>query len=396
MIEIETSVLGRYVISYCRTRLADTDVLQRALDNVGIPTWRDTRNLSCANSANEIDRILSSESTAGALLYLTPEVCSSNYVLDLEVPGVFRRAHDPNFLIVPIASGGLSYESAGSMLAGHTGIHRLEGWNMEHIPSDVLTPELAERIADRVLSERFQRVALGMPIRIDASTRSPLAFSADVALSVDHRDFFPDRLPSVDDWPVAYRALQRVRETIHQYSSTSPIEVSGQVALGYACALGTIFSATSGLQAAWMQRREGNVSERWSLACNPLGDLQYDVSLDQPGNQDIALLLLVNDDVRSSFGRSRGSRRFGAVVTVDFRDRQLTTSDAVALARSAVRAAREARSKCPGNGTLHIFAAAPAGVMFLLGQLLNTFDNMQMYEFLNGQYEPSLSIRPNQ
>jgi hypothetical protein len=59
---------------------------------------------------------------------------------------------------------------------------------------------------------------------------------------------------------------------------------------------------------------------------------------------------------------------------------------------------RQARQAYSATGRVHLFMAAPAGLSFMLGQLLNTFGEVQTYEYLaeRGQYVPSALLRPSQ
>jgi hypothetical protein len=58
---------------------------------------------------------------------------------------------------------------------------------------------------------------------------------------------------------------------------------------------------------------------------------------------------------------------------------------------------RAARREYGNIGTVHLFTAVPAGLVVLIGQLLNTFGTVQTYEHVNidgsGCYRPAALLR---
>ena len=59
---------------------------------------------------------------------------------------------------------------------------------------------------------------------------------------------------------------------------------------------------------------------------------------------------------------------------------------------------RDARREYGGVGTVHVFVAVPAGLAFLVGQLLNTLGQVQTYEHVaadgSGRYRKGPLLRP--
>ena len=78
--------------------------------------------------------------------------------------------------------------------------------------------------------------------------------------------------------------------------------------------------------------------------------------------------------------------------------RQLSTGEAVQVAHIAVNALREAWAKYKVRGTVHLSLAVPAGLAFMIGQLLNGFGDVQTYEHVPGQtpcYVPAALLQPS-
>ena len=75
----------------------------------------------------------------------------------------------------------------------------------------------------------------------------------------------------------------------------------------------------------------------------------------------------------------------------------LTGSQAVDVVLLTIESMRRARQSFSATGRVHLFMAAPAGLSFMLGQLLNTFGEVQTYEHLadRGHYVVSALLRPS-
>jgi hypothetical protein len=66
----------------------------------------------------------------------------------------------------------------------------------------------------------------------------------------------------------------------------------------------------------------------------------------------------------------------------------------------AIEALRDAGStfQLKPDATVHLFLAVPAGVAFMLGQLLNTWGSVQTYEHTAGNaqpYQPAAHFNPS-
>lgn len=78
--------------------------------------------------------------------------------------------------------------------------------------------------------------------------------------------------------------------------------------------------------------------------------------------------------------------------------RQLSASEALRVAHVAVNGLRDAWRTYKVRGAVHLFLAVPAGLAFLIGQLLNGFGEVRTYEHIPGQepcYVPAALLRPS-
>jgi len=390
---------GRLFGSYNRARGDELTAIERELYLLGVPTWRDTRDVPFGHTPTEIERAIKDPATSGALLLLTPEIAASPYVLDLEVPEIFARVRrDPTFMIVPIAAGGLSYEEATVLVQGRTGSEPLDQWNIHRVENDPLTANDARAIALRVLRQRLRIIMNGSgfsPLPINVCTRDAPAFRSDeFALALDHRSAFAlDATASATSDVVD--ALRTLRQEISSINPLAWLEISGQVHLSHALALGAIFVATSGLRLTWIQNRAGYPSERWELlAAEPSSIPLVNVRRGLPRSHGVALVVSISDSAERAFSTVYGAHGpFGATAFVDARSMApLTPATASVVAHRVAAAAREARALVPECGDLHVFYAGPAGLALMIGQLLTTFDGLVTYEYAADRYMASLRV----
>jgi hypothetical protein len=76
----------------------------------------------------------------------------------------------------------------------------------------------------------------------------------------------------------------------------------------------------------------------------------------------------------------------------------LTAGQALDVAHLAIDALRAARSSYQARGTVHLFLAVPVGLAMMIGQLLNTFGQIQTYEHMPGDpipYLPAAKLTPS-
>ena len=109
-----TDATGRSFLSYRRSRSAEAALLIAANHDHGVPTWQDQRDLNEVPTGDELRRILDDRLTANALLWITPDVESSDVIRKIEVPGILKRVRaGDGFFLVPVCAGGIIYQRAG-------------------------------------------------------------------------------------------------------------------------------------------------------------------------------------------------------------------------------------------------------------------------------------------
>jgi hypothetical protein len=107
------------------------------------------------------------------------------------------------------------------------------------------------------------------------------------------------------------------------------------------------------------------------------------------------------DDVRASFDKDFPFRALVHAHEPAMQGaarRQLSAAEALPVAHLAVNGLRDVWSTYKVRGAVHLFLAVPAGLAFLIGQLLNGFGEVRTYEHAPGQepcYVPAAVLRPS-
>ncbi len=100
----------------------------------------------------------------------------------------------------------------------------------------------------------------------------------------------------------------------------------------------------------------------------------------------VAVLISIADDVASSFDATTPQLpKFRVVVSARPADGEFTSriqgpAAAYSLARRIIDETRTARAKYRPGGEVHVFAAIPAGLAVLIGQMSNTLGALNIYE----------------
>jgi hypothetical protein len=387
-----TDPTGRSFLSYRRVRREEAELLVRAQHDHGIPTWQDIHDLGSVPTEDELRRVLADPVTANAILFITPEIGESPIIRNVEVPKILRRASAGDaFFAVPIAAGGLDYEGAAAAAGNHVSAQDLTVWNMERLTEPSVTAETAAALADRILRQRIRAIhhhlPPGEPMRLGFFVRRAAPFELGTALAIDWSERFQGKEASAEEWSTTLLpAMRRVANAIRQHSPGRPVCAFGLPTLPAAIALGCAFIATGGTRLEWLQRTPRGVEELWGLHIERR-NAQFKTRMisSLPSARDVALLVSVSDDVEPLFAECcKGLAPLRAIVQVsppgNFPYSIPEAGHAADIAETVQRALREARREYGAIGTVHLFAAVPAGLAVMIGQQLNTFGHVQTYE----------------
>ena len=404
-----TDPTGLSFVSYRRSRTEECTHLVAALRERGIPTWRDVDDLNTEPTETELRRVLGDDSVASAILWISPEMAESSIIRKVEAPvALDRHGRQDGFFVVPVAAGGLGYEEAAEALRTGTSIIDVGRWNIVKLESDPAGQADITEVANRVLRQRLQAIdtgsPAGAPFRISLNTRQRVGHSPGTALTLDWSHRFGGiqrREAGKADWQESLLpSLSDVIEAIQRFVPHRRLLAGGLCCLPAATALGYHLMATAGIDVAWEQRMTNGSFQQWSLAADPeesgFSTSTVDGSADAT---DLAVMVSVNNDVSQAVAASSGETGpFRAYLHMRRADSGVgalldTPGQVADVARKTVVAARNMRTEYRITGRIHLFAAVPAGLAMLIGQLLNTLGPVQTYEHIprdaTGIYKPA-------
>jgi hypothetical protein len=405
-----TDPTGRSFLSYRRSRKDEAALLIAAQRDHGIPTWQDINNLGAVPTEDEIRRVLADPALASAVLFVTPEVETSAIIRGVEVPKIIQRAEaGDGFFVVPLAAGGLDYPKAAEVTSNKLSAQNLADWNMHKVSDATLAPRHAAEIASRVLTERMKalhhHLPVGQSLRVGLFVRRPPPFQLGTALTLDWSHRFDQKEAAPETWrDTILPALACIADSIRRQAPDREIEAFGIPTLPAALALGCALLSTSGLRASWRQIAPGRPDQLWTLAAaREVSGFTSRLMSKDPNARDLAVLVSVADNVEPVFASYQKELALRALVHVsktgsypNFINSPGEASDIAFIIQDAMR---NARREYGNIGSVHLFMAAPAGLAFLVGQLLNTFGAIQTYEHLNvdgsGHYRPAALLCPS-
>ena len=404
-----TDPTGRSFLSYRRSRSNECERLVAAQRERGIPTWRDVDDLNTEPTESELRRTIRDASTANVILWITPETADSPMIRNVEAPvALERHSRNDGFFVLPVAAGGLDYADAAAAIRNNTSITDLSNWNIVKLDSDPAADADIEKVANRVLIQRLQAIDRhlppGAPLRIALNTRQSVAHQPGTALTIDWSHRFgnsQNREATAADWQdKLLPALADVSQAIQRNVPGRRLLAEGLPSLPAATALGFHFMAPAGLDIAWEQRMPDGSVQIWRRqAVREDSGFTASISAGAVDATDLAVLVSVNSDVSRAVAASAATTGpFRAYVHVKREDSPQSAllqspGQALDVAEKTVAAIRNARHEYGITGRVHLFAAIPAGLAMLLGQMLNTLGPTQTYEHIQsdatGCYKPA-------
>lgn len=407
-----TDATGRSFLSYRRTRSYEAALLIAAQHDHGIPTWQDQKDLSETPTGDELRRTLNDPSTANALLWITPEVATSDVIRKIEVPGILKRVRKSDgFFLIPVCAGGIDYKGAAEAVDQHLSIDNLQDWNLPKVTGNPISEAEAGLVARRVLGRRIEAIEHqlepGLPLKITLHTRTRPAFQPGTALALDWCDRFSGREAKPGSWQDhLVPALGEVASIIRNVSGDRAVVASGLAAIPAATALGAAFLAQARQRIAWSQYTLGRPEQLWTLdAEREKAGFVAKTTERAVSARDLAVLVSVAEDVEHAFAQTPKTDlpEFRAITRIAHEEMRRfdisSPGQATDIAMTVIEAVRKARDDYRPLGVIHLFMAVPLGVAMLIGQLLNTFGPVQTYEHIPtdgvGVYRPAALLHPS-
>lgn len=389
-----TNPRGRYFISYRRTtqRTLEAVLVRDALRNRGNPTWRDLDDLKSSSTEDELIKTIQDENLAGAVMLIAPEVESSSMIRNAEAPRIFARHKlSDGFSIHPVLIG-VSYGDADRILNHPAGFQDLGDWNLLKLEKNELTYADARSIAKKVLSHRLNAILVSEPNRLPSielfSRRAPGVSDADIIH--DFSSYFNGRQCDADTYNLAQEAMEDSASVLaHVYGSVD-LTCQGLASLPMGILFGSIYSPLAEFNVTWMQGIAGQEKEAWSHSIKR-SEVRAVArrSLTDPGSDDLVLAVGVSANIEplvTTYLREAGLRPRASIYCEPetgpmAQGVPLSPADGISLVLEVVNAVRDAKDDLQlKRPTLHVFLACPLSMAVLIGQKLNTFSLVVLYE----------------
>jgi hypothetical protein len=406
-----TEPTGRSFLSYRRARGEEVALVIASQLERGIPSWQDVHDLGDGPTEHQVRDALRDPETANAVMWLTPEVATSDFIQKIEVPEIVARfERDDIFFDVVVAAGGLDYVEAAKIVEGHTGVQNLASWNILKLAADPVGMAEAREVSTRVLDQRLRAIdrqlPAGVPVQLRLFVRRPAPFQPGPALSIDWNHLFDERHLAEPLWKERLLpALGDVAAAVEKRFPGRVIVASGLPTISAAAALGVEFLATRRLDITWQQFTPARGDQAWSINTErePCG---FETRLDYGAvdSNELAVLVSVNENVVNAFAASQANlpplRAALTVLKPGNPPHDIPTpgeaADLAFLVRDAIRSARQDLRIIGG---VHFFMAVPVGLAMMIGQLLNTLGTALFYEHVPGDgigtYQREVELHPS-
>jgi hypothetical protein len=278
---------------------------------------------------------------------------------------------------------------------------------------DILGP--IRKDVERGSSPQSSKSPLRLGIRSFADSEATVTFGAEMDWECDDildlREYFGGEGGRQIKDPALWQSaiVPRLRDFVAEARfSRRPLHLNFATHSSIAIAAGYFLEAKSGLDITIHQRgmRE---PEGWRVDADvPREKLTFQRQKDLPGDEkanDVALAVSITNDVvrdaQEYLSRSGLAVRRVIRATIPRDPNQMSVKDGLHAWRLAeiLRAKIRDRTAREHEGVLHLFASAPNGLLFFLGQLSHGLGRIQLYEhdFHGGglgAYSPSILLPP--
>jgi hypothetical protein len=393
-------LLGPIFISYRQSDATEHAVrLARTLRATGVPVWHDKTDLPPGDTKRRLREALAS-GLSGAVLIVTPELCESAVVRDIEVPQLLELETQSAFSFAIASTMGkaghgdqLDHDAPDRLVGTPPGTLR----RLHQYP--LLSPEDPANVAHQMA---LQRMAMQRQLRLDTLTidlqtrAQPRASTAKAGLVVRFTPPNPGRRPPPRQvWFDLQNFLTALPKLVSE-SAASTVAVDGGAHLSAAYALGAALPTTASWVLVVKNQRDGEWRSEVGRAAIPIDEESQ--TLDGPARKVAVFVDLAagpapvdtyEEHVRTSPGIYCRTVRLASRARgiIDAEAGGATVADIAQRIRSAAAAAQ--------TNAVALFLRAPFPVAVLLGRALNTL-SVDLFEWDDGAeppiYRPSIRV----
>lgn len=380
----------RGFISYRRSDEGEARALGQALRRAGVRPWRDLDDLPIGRpTEEEIRRAIQTE-CGGAVLWLSRAALESDFIMEIELPEIVRRATKGGFVVVPVFRDLPPHQTA-DLLRKRTGLE-LGGYNGEVVRGDHDVPAALRRIAAAYVVSSVGPPGSGTgaarPI-VRAVTRADTAGSLDAAvLDFDWRNAYtapthiPDPLTQLDLKDSLSSSVSTILAAYAQGDIRLDIKVhlSVGVALGYA-----LRRPTGAIPIIFHEERDWPAIPGTPKCSEPA--LEEETEVGPVGADHLAVELSVSQNVRDGVDQLVAQRGEPFRARIRFSPLGGPSQGALVSPEQANAWAEQVVSRIVAvRGELHalstsLFIAAPLPLAVLLGWRLNAVGSVVIHEW---------------
>jgi hypothetical protein len=379
-------------LSYSRKNLDDVQQIANMLCAGGIPIWQDIQSLATGNTDAQVRRAIREQCSA-FFIYLTEESSDSQYICENEIPeALIRSDEDSTFCIIPLVR--MQLAQANQKLKGilRGDISRYNGVIMHS--GDSL--EAASRQIRKILLKAITQI----PLEKNYFEISLMTYSRTPGNIYPHLDLdwsrlsFPAKLSSDETWKShLLPALMDVKDALLNAGHTH-IKLFSKATLTSGLAFGYLFRRETGFKLDVLQAEQW-----WATGTRSQGASRLkirDHSRDTGSRHlgvNLSITALVNNYMGSYIKEAGLSFRAELCCEPETGPARAAVQDGEVAAVMAWEIGNAVR-KLRGNYNLtdiHIFAAMPLGLAYLIGAELNACGRIHLYEFdkSESKYRPS-------
>jgi len=384
-------------ISYSRKDVNTVREIANTLTMGGIRAWQDLDELSAGPTDYVITNAIREE-CSGLLCYITPNSLESAYVCKLELNEAHEKhLSDPGFPIIPMY--GMEMEEANRRLTGT--LHSMGSFSGVNVGDHPNLAAAAQKAKQMLLSHLLKPLK-GRVADIALSTWQPTLRSLDLHLDLDWSGLYSQghgELFRRETWSEKIEpALVDLKHALRR-AGCSRLRVHPNAHLTAGFAFGSIFRKEADVEVEVMQK-----GDCWASDAVEAEDTGLRFPAPDPGpinSNKLALVASITQNAKKGFNSFASSTgiQFRSVIhcapPVDQWSLRIRDgSHALAIAKQIRQAVVNERSRT-GCTELHVFAAIPFGLAFLIGRELNACGAVQLYEHDKGEdvYAPSWMLK---
>ena len=395
-----TDPKGQMFISYRRSpaRPSGDDearMVQDALRDRGIPTWRDLDDLGPEPTEDELVQTLRDIGIAGAIILVSPQVETSLMIKVVEAPAILDRFKKRDgFMLKPVLIN-LDYRDIDRVLDRPGAFQEVNRFDILKVSSETLQPTDARRIAKSVVKQRLQTIKAvdpDAPFQIGLFSRRTPGVDG-YALRFDVTPYFDGRFAADGTYDTIETALYDAASALATTGDRIQIAARGNAALPLGILFGAVYSPFV-FDLVWHQSAPGTSPEVWSLKTGTENiDLDIRVTKGDLQSEDFVLAVSVNAEVEHAAAdylatqpiHPRATIHVGLATGPLQRGQTISAKQGLKVAYAAIDTSRNLRTELRlKRVNLHIFLACPLSLAVLVGQNLNTFNECIVYEHIEG------------